>query len=434
MTDPDTASPDDNAPKDKRRLHPVVTVFLCVVVLGAGVAGTYAIYFFEPTATRTESTRETAMLVDTVHAERDTFTPVIRAMGTVRPAQEVMLRPRISGRVVDLGDGFVPGGFVDRGDPLVFLDRADYENELDRRAADLEQAKADLELEMGRQEAARAEFEMLGENLPEEERALVLREPQLKTARARVDSAQAAYDMAELHLNRTEVAAPFDAHVLARHADVGSQVSPSEPLASLVGRHTYWIEATVPLSKLPRLGFPKGNRPGARVRIRNRTAWAAGQSREGRLFRLVGALAGQTRMARVLVEVDDPLAHESDDPALMIGAYVEVRIDGTPIEGCVRLSRELVRKNDTVWVMAAGKLDIRNVEVVFRDATHAYIRAGLDESDRVVATDLATVVDGARLRTEGDEDEGAEDLASEGTDGDDSGVDAAPGKANGGGA
>ena len=56
-------------------------------------------------------------------------------------------------------------------------------------------------------------------------------------------------------------------------------------------------------------------------------------------------------------------------------------------------------KGDTVWVMRDGALDIRQVRVVFRDAAYAYIDSGLSDSDRVVTTNLATVVDGVRLRT-----------------------------------
>jgi hypothetical protein len=49
-----------------------------------------------------------------------------------------------------------------------------------------------------------------------------------------------------------------------------------------------------------------------------------------------------------------------------------------------------------------GVLKIRNPEIVFRDADYAYIRGGLDEDDRVVTTNLATVLDGAPLRLEGE--------------------------------
>lgn len=86
----------------------------------------------------------------------------------------------------------------------------------------------------------------------------------------------------------------------------------------------------------------------------------------------------------------------------MIGSYVESRIRGRPISDAVRLDRDHVRKDDTVWIMEDGKLDIRPVEVIFRDAEHVYVGEGLDETDRIVTSDLATVEDGAPLRTRTD--------------------------------
>jgi multidrug efflux pump subunit AcrA (membrane-fusion protein) len=108
-------------------------------------------------------------------------------------------------------------------------------------------------------------------------------------------------------------------------------------------------------------------------------------------------------MARVLLTVSDPLAHapRSDGlPPLMVGSFVEVRIEGKPIEDVVRVKRDYLRKNDTVWVNDGGQLRVREVQVVFRDPDYAYIGAGLSEEDRVVTTNLSTVVDGAPLRLE----------------------------------
>ncbi|HIK74468.1 MAG TPA: hypothetical protein EYG00_07180 [Alcanivorax sp.] len=51
-------------------------------------------------------------------------------------------------------------------------------------------------------------------------------------------------------------------------------------------------------------------------------------------------------------------------------------------------------------MMEDGALDIRDVTVLLRDGDYAYISEGLEQGDQVVATDLATVVDGAALRLE----------------------------------
>ena len=82
----------------------------------------------------------------------------------------------------------------------------------------------------------------------------------------------------------------------------------------------------------------------------------------------------------------------------MIGAFVEVSIEGREVSNVVRLDRAYLRKEDTVWVHEDGVLRVRPVEVAFRDAQYVYLEAGLEAGEEVVITDLSTFVDGAALR------------------------------------
>lgn len=384
------------------------------ILVGAGVI-TALIFSTEPTAKRTGATRETAMLVDVIQVRRDTVRPTIEAMGTVRPAQEIVLSPRVSGQVLRRSERFTPGGYVDEGSTLLQIDPADYRNQLEQRKSELQQAVADLKLEMGRQDVARQDYQLLDDSLSQQNQALVLRKPQLNAARSAVESARAAVDQAELNLQRTTIRAPFDAHILSRNVNVGSQVAPGDQLGRLVGLDVYWVEATVPVSKLRWLQFPNGDGRGSTVTVYNRSAWEEDADREGTLYRLVGALEDDTRMARVLISVSDPHARQDDvsGPRLLLGSYVEARMEGKVMEDVVRLSREYVRDDETVWVMEDRTLQIRDVSVAFRDATYAYIDNGLQDGDRVVTTNLSTVTDGAPLRLEGSESESLPDPSQE---------------------
>jgi RND family efflux transporter MFP subunit len=384
------------------------TLLICLaLLLGAGGV-TVLIFATEPTAERTGATRETAMLVDVTTVDRDTVRPTIEAMGTVRPAQDIVLSPRVSGEIIRRSDAFTPGGYVEEGETLLQIDPSDYENALQQRESELRQAEADLNLEMGRQDVAQQDYQLLGDSLSEEDRALVLREPQLNAARSAVESARAAVEQAELNLERTSIEAPFDAHILSRNVNVGSQVGPGDELGRLVGLDTYWVEATVPVSTLRHLRLPEDGDPGSSVRIQNQSAWGEGAAREGRMFRIIGSLEGDTRMARVLVSVPDPHAYQSenaDGPRLMIGSYVEAHMQGAPLEDVIRLNRDYLRSDDTVWEMEDGQLRIRDVSVAFRGAEYAYIDDGLADQAQVVTTNLSTVTEGAPLRLEGSEEQ-----------------------------
>jgi len=394
---------------EQSRLNWKTTLFICIAILLAAAAAITVIFSTEPVAERSSARKQTAMLVEVATVEQGTFRPTIVAMGTVRPEQEILLSPRVGGEILALGESFTPGGFVEQGELLLQIDPADYEAALLQRRSELRQASADLELELGRQELAKKDYEDLRGTISSEYETLVLREPQLNTARARVEAAQAAAQAAvrraELDLERTRIRAPFAAHILSREANVGSQVAPGESLGRLVGIESYWVEATVPVSQLRWIDFPSDEGAGgSAARVRSRTAWPEGVFREARVHQLIGALEEQTRLARVLLTVADPLAHEprsAGQPPLMVGSYVEVQIEGRPIENVIRMNRELLRQNDTVWVNEGDVLRIRTVEVEFLDEQYAYIRAGLDATDHIVTTNLSSVFDGAALRLEG---------------------------------
>ena len=54
--------------------------------------------------------------------------------------------------------------------------------------------------------------------------------------------------------------------------------------------------------------------------------------------------------------------------------------------------------------MNDGRLEIRQLDIVFQDAEHAYVRDGLREGDQVVTTSLSSVREGASLRLKSTED------------------------------
>lgn len=383
-----------------------ITLLICIAILLIAVGSVTVIFLTEPVAQRSSAVKETAMLVDVTRVEYGTFRPTIVATGTVRPEREILLSPRVSGEVITVADSFTPGSFVGTGELLLQIDPSDFEATLLQRRSELRRANADLQMELGRQGLAKSDYEELADTISTEYKTLVLRQPQLDTARAMVESAQAAVKTAELDLERTRIVAPFDAHILTREAHIGSQVGPGQSLGRLVGIDSYWVEVNLPVSDLQWVELPQdASGAGSPARVRNRAAWPKGTYREAAVHRLIGALESQTRLARVLLTVSDPLAQRPEStglPPLIMGSFVEVRIEGRPIPGVIRLDRRYVRQNSTVWVNQDNTLQIREADIVFLDNDFAYIRDGLTKDDLVVTTNLATVVDGARLRLEDD--------------------------------
>ncbi|WP_163379577.1 efflux RND transporter periplasmic adaptor subunit [Cyclobacterium sp. SYSU L10401] len=359
-----------------------------------------------PEAEMEGASKTTAMLVDVVEAERGDFTPSVVATGIVQPATDISLSNQVGGEVTQIASQFLPGAYVKKGDLLLQINPADFENTLMLRKSDLALSQSDYEVELGRQDVAQKDYELIGDELSPENRNLVLRKPQLEAAKANVAAAEAAVNQANLDLQRSSIRAPFDAHILSRNVNLGSQIAPGSDLGRLVGIDEYWVVANVPLSKVNWLDVgEQTDGSGAAVKIVHPAAWEPGQFREGQVSRLVGALDNQTRLARVIISVKDPLmrrAPDPDTPPLIIGTFVEVQIEARTLENVIRLDRQYIRPGNTVWVFQEGELDIREVNILFEDRVYAYIDKGLEGNEQVVATDLATVVSGSPLRLDED--------------------------------
>jgi RND family efflux transporter MFP subunit len=344
-----------------------------------------------------------ARLVEVVPAERGAWPALIPAWGEVMPARAVALQPRVSGTVIEIDDALNPGVHVQEGDLLLRIDPADYALAVSRAKAALAQAKAALAREEGNQRVAKREFELVGAEVSDEEKALMLRRPQLESARADVDSAQANLDEARLNLQRTRLKAPFDALVLESLTETGAQISSNTTVARLVGTEEYWLELSVPVSMVRWIKVPGQDDEPSEVRLYHDGVWGDA-FRTGEVLRLRGDLAETGRMARLLVRAPDPLALSSDKqdkPPLLLGSFLRGEIIGREVEDVIRLERAWLRDNDRVWIMDADdKMAIRDVAVIFRGESHVYVRGDIGDGDRIVVSEMSVPADGMPLRVD----------------------------------
>lgn len=381
------------------------TLVVCLLLFSASAVLVWIIYSTEPTAQKEGATKKSPMLVDVVAVERADYTPTIKAMGVVKAAQQIDLKSQVSGQVVAVSENFIPGNFLSKGEWLIKLDQRDYEFALLHAESRLVQAESSYAIEMGEQARASKALGIHDKKVSAENQALILREPQLRRIEAVVKAAKSDVAEAQLALERSQIVMPFDGQILTQSVNLGSQVSPTDSIARIVGTEKYWIESSIPLSQLQWLAHysKRTSHKVSPVIIRNRTTWRNEAVREGTLKQVIAELDDKTRMARVLVEVLDPLGlaqveQSISQTPLIAGTYVETELPARTLANTVRLDLGFLRKRDTVWVMQEQSLDIRQVDIVFRDHQYAYIRSGLKNGERVITTDLATVRQGASVR------------------------------------
>jgi RND family efflux transporter MFP subunit len=360
-----------------------------------------------------------AKLVQVIPIRKDDCQTTVIADGIVMPAQQVSLRPQVTGQIVEISDDVVPGGIVKAGQSLMRIDHRDYEILVRQRQYDVASAEKDFKVELGNQAIAQQEYEFLGEVISEEDRELVLREPQLVSAEAAVASARAALKKAELDLARCDINAPFNAIIQEKLVDLGATVSLSTNLVTLIGTDQAWIEVKVWADKLKWLTIPRSNGDsGSDVKIYNTLAWGKDRLRTGRVIRLAGELETQGRLTRLLVSVDDPYCLNAENrnlPQLLMGSYISAEIQGRTLNSGFPVQVPHLRENGTsVWIMDdAGKLEIRPVKIAFRGPDRVYVTEGLTENEQLVVTDIAAPVPGMPLRVAAPEEQIAQDYQAD---------------------
>ncbi len=403
--------------KKQEKSHGILRILVLgsvkIVVSVLIIIGAIAIYKYQirtsPRLSRKKPPPQ-PKLVQVMPVQQDDCKTKVIADGIVIPAQQVTLRPQVNGQIVDISEDVVPGGIVQAGQKLIEIDHRDYEILVRQRKSDVAKALKDLKVEEGSQAIAKQEYELLDEVISEEDRELVLREPQLASTKAAQESAQATLEKAQLDLARCDILAPFNAIIQEKHVDFGATVSTNSNLVTLMGTDEAWVEVKVWISQLKWLSIPRTNGDsGSKVTIYNNLAWGSGKSRAGRVLCLIGELEKQGRMARLLVTIDDPFClkpQNKDLPQLLMGSYVSAEIEGRTLESVYPVKRSHFRDNNTVWILDdKDQLDIRNVKIAFMDSEKVYVNEGLNENEKLVVTDIAAPVEDMPLRVAGAGDE-----------------------------
>jgi RND family efflux transporter MFP subunit len=354
-------------------------------------------------------------LVEVIEVKPDRQKVWVPANGQVLPAQQVAMSSEVGGRVVWMSKKLIPGGRLAAGDTLVRIDPREYSLALEQQAAQVDRARTELQLEQSRKEIAEREWQLMGGGQPAEG-SLAVRDPQMRTAEAALKAARSGLSQAKLSVTKATVRAPFNAMVHSKAVDLGQLVGPQFSLATLVGTDAFWVQVAIPLERLDWIQVPgvDGATEGALVTISQRLGDKT-ITRQGKVLRLLPDLDPMGRMARILVEIPDPLGlaagkaaagdaaaaiAEKQELPLLIGSYVTVEIEGKEVDNAIELPRDAVRGGDEVYVMAGdGTLDVRQVSVVWRRPDSVLISAGLAAGDRVVVSPLQAAVKGMKLRT-----------------------------------
>ena len=394
--------PTPRRPQGLRVLLGVARFLLPVLVMGGAVYGSILLIGARPTPPRIDRDQR-ATLVETILPVARPDQAVIIGYGTVEAHRVLTLQPQVGGAVLQVNPSLVAGGLVGTGEVLMQIETQDYELALQQRRAEVANAEVDLQMAEASSLVAQREWELLGETIETSDigRQLARKEPQRREAEAMLDAARGKLKLAELDLERTTIRAPFNALVLNDSVELGQIVAPRSPVATLVGTDEFEVIASIPLAKIPLVVIdPEDPARNSQATVTLELGDGRTLVRQARVDRLAGEVERSGRLAKVIIQILDPLNREGapDLGVLLLGSYVRVEIDGPVIEDVIELSRSVLRENDTILVMdSAQRLAVREYTVVLGRSDTVLARIELEPGDRIITSPIGVAIAGMPL-------------------------------------
>jgi len=373
-------------------------IFMPIVIIFIGLIITAVLVFAqdEPEQVKPEAYKP---LVRYQVASKSNVQINVSSQGTVVPRTQSNVVSQVGGQIVSVSPRFAAGGFFNKGEIMLQIDRTDFM--LAKTKAELQVAQAELRLVREEEEAelAKSEWEKVGTGEPSK---LVLREPQLKEATASLNAAKAGLEQAIVHLKRTEIRAPFSSRIRSKSADVGQVVNPGTPLGQIYSIDYAEVRLPLPDAELEFVDLSYNGSAAKNAVVKLSTVFAGKKhSWDGQLIRLEGEIDPKSRMVHVVARVSDPYAIKSGDNRLplSVGMYVTADIEGREYNNIYDIDRSALRGKSDVWVIGDdNKLYIRSVTILRQEEGRIIVNSGISEGEKICLSPLDAMIDGMDVR------------------------------------
>ena len=337
-------------------------------------------------------------IVETVEARSETVRMSVTAHGAVVPKTQSNLVAEVSGRVVAVAPAMVSGGFFEKGEVLVEIERLDYDVALERARANLASAQSELDNAEKAYQRRRELTESESISQSQHDDAL----NRLAVARASLRAATAQVSRAERDLQRTRLVAPYDGRVRSERVDPGQFVDRGESVAAVYS--VDFAEVRLPvrdedLAFLP-ISMDRAVEDTDTTTPVVLRASFAGRDRtwHAKIVRTEGELDPETRMVNLIAQVEAPYDQPGDAPPLTVGLFVEAEIVGAEFEGVVRVPRSAVMEGDRVRVVTPdNRLEFRPVDVLRRTGDTIFLSGGIRDGESICLSELPVATEGQRV-------------------------------------
>ena len=375
---------------------------LPVVVLLFFVGVTFWLVTHSPKSDRMPKPKASQLSVETTMIKPQNYVVHVSSYGSVKPRIQGELVAEVAGKITYVSDQFREGGYFQQDQVLLKIDPAQYQLEVRVAESTLNSAKQAFIEEQALAEVAKQDWERSGRR-KSAGTDLALRKPQLETARANIESAQAKLDIARLNLQRTTIKAPYRGRILKKYVEIGQVISVGKKLGDLFS--TDFIEIRLPINNkdLPFVDLPEKTALGPSLSNLPNVSLSSDllmqhQSWSGKLIRTESAIDDATQQLNVIAQIDNPYSTDKSGlPQLKIGQYLTADITGKTIDNAIVIPNASIYQGSYVYLVEDGTLQRRDISILWQNDQRALIGSGLAANDELVVTPIGQVVSGTRV-------------------------------------
>lgn len=422
----------------------VVGVVLCAAFLGLGVKGMKFLAKMKKNP-ETAANEDRALHVEAIKVQPVNEEVMLTGFGEVRSLDVVRISSEVAGKIVNINPKLEVGETVLCGDLLFEVDPQVYKARLDeaeathgqlqagikrqetqisndserlknlRRSRDLAMAEYErvkqlfVTDEVGTQsgvDAAERAYNAAKDLVDQLEKAVAVYTIQISESQKALEAASARSALAKIYLDKSSVAAEFDARIKTVNLEQGQYVSPGAVLLTLANDSV--LEMSVPLDSREAREWLQFDGVG------NGKAWfsnlkpvdceirwtenSGSKAKAGKLHR-VERFDETTRTLYVAVRIDakDAKANGPDDFPLVDGMFCSVEIPGKTMTSVYRLPRWAVSMEEKVYIANDSLLKKVPVQVARSQGEDTFVSGGLQPGDSVIVTRLINPLEGILL-------------------------------------
>jgi membrane fusion protein (multidrug efflux system) len=364
-------------------------VILAVCLLAAGVGAAVVKKQAQKAALPVPSAAQAPAILEFLPTDVTLVKPrdlrqLLPLSGSLRAVNQVSVKARIAGEVREVL--VREGEAVNAQQVLIRMETAEHRARMDQARGALLAAQGQLEIATKTRDNNKALLDkgFISKN------AFDNAESQFNIARANVESAKGALDVAQKALSDTVIRAPISGLISSRTVHPGEKVSPDNRLLDVVDLRQMEMEASVPASDIMNIALGQE----VQVRIEGLPTPLL-----GKVARINPSTQAGSRSIMVYIQIDNPQG------VLRVGMFGEAQLTLAKKPGVLTIPQSAIQLDagsTYVYAIENSKLMRKPVTLGFNgddgEGSAVEIVKGLDDGAQVVKTNLGNLQTGTVVK------------------------------------